>query len=166
MGEGHAKDAPLVIESNLVFDAKIMALAGDDHVVIAVIAHLAGPSRQARGHRTGHRQRVALAFLAAKAATHAPGFDAHPVKGHGQCLGHLVLDLAGMLGRGMHQHVAVFLRQGQCDLAFQIEMFLPAHFQRSADPVRGRGDGAVRVALEELQGFLETAVGLDRVIDA
>ena len=75
-----------------------MALAGDDHVVIAIIAHLAGPLRGARRHRAGDRQMVALTFLAAKAATHAPHLDAHVMQAQPQRLGHLVLDFAGVLG--------------------------------------------------------------------
>ena len=40
-----------------------------------------------------------------------------------------VLHLARMLGRGMDQHV-VLARNGERDLAFEIEMLLPADAQR------------------------------------
>ena len=68
-------DDSAVVKSDIVIDDKIMPLAGDDHVVITVIAHLAGPSRRPRGDGAGHGQRVPLTFLAAEAAAHAPRLD-------------------------------------------------------------------------------------------
>ena len=79
MGEVHGGEPAVTVEPYVVFNAEIMPLAGDDHIVIAVIAHLAGPSRRPRGDGAGHGQRVPLTFLAAEAAAHAPRLDADRV---------------------------------------------------------------------------------------
>ena len=118
-----------------------MALAGDDHVIVAVIAHLAGPPRGAGRQRTGHGQRIALAFLAAKAAAHAAHLDAHRAHRQMQGMGDLVLHFGRVLGGRVDDHVAPLLRQGQRDLPFQIEMLLAAHLDLPADPMGGGGDG-------------------------
>jgi hypothetical protein len=81
-----------------------VALAGHDHVVVAVEPHLGRAAGVAGGKRreTGPLRRLGL--LAAEGAAHAPAdaFDLgirnaeHP--------GHQMLDLGGVLGRGVHQH--------------------------------------------------------------
>ena len=70
------------IEAHLIIHAAIMAFSGDNEVIISVIAHLAGSSGEAGRHGTGHGQRIALAFLAAKAAAHAPDLHTHRMLGN------------------------------------------------------------------------------------
>ena len=142
-----------------------MALAGDHHVIVAVIAHLAGPPRGPGGQRAGHGQRIALAFLAAKAAAHPAHLDAHRTHRQMQGMGHLVLHLGRMLGRGMNDHVTPLLRQGQGDLAFQVEVLLAAHLDLPVDPMGGGGDGGGGIALGPDHGAcLKPAVGGQRLI--
>ena len=120
-------------DARLVGDAEVVPLAGDRHVVVAVIAHLAGLAGQRCGHGTGDGERVALALLAAETAAHAPGFDPDRVEGKRQRLGHLVLDFGRMLGRGEKHHVPVVLRGGEADLAFEVEMLLTADLDLALD---------------------------------
>ena len=68
-------DPPRVIKANVVIDAEIMPLAGDDHIIVTVIAHFASLAGQPCRNRAAHGQRVALAFLAAKATAHAAGLN-------------------------------------------------------------------------------------------
>ena len=97
--KGDALDHASGVHTHAVIYAEIMPFAGDDHVIVPVIAHL-GWSSGRRGHDgAGDGQRVALAFLAAKAAAHATGFDPHIVHGLAQGIGHLVLNLSRVLGR-------------------------------------------------------------------
>ena len=160
MGKLDPCDAAIVVEPDCVIDAEIVALAGDDHIIIAVIAHFAGLARQARGHGAGHGQGVALTFLAAKTTPHAAGFDAHTMHRHANGLGHFVLNFGGVLGRTMDQHIAVFLWQGGGGLAFEIEMFLPAHDYLACQAVLGLCNGWGRVALgPDGRRVLEPAVG-------
>ena len=95
-----------------------MALAGDHHIVIAVIAHFAGLTGLTRRNGTANRQRVALAFLAAKTTTHAAHFTADRIHRHAQSISDLVLDFGGVLGRAVHNHIPAFLGQGEGCLAF------------------------------------------------
>ena len=53
-----------------------------------------------------------------------------------------VLHLARVLGRAVHVHAAVFLRDGVADLAFEVELLLAADVERALQAVRRRGDGA------------------------
>ena len=165
--EIHRQQLALVIEPGAVINAEIMALAGDHHVVVAVIAHLGRPARRGGHHRAGDGQRVALALLAAKTAAHAPGFDPHGVHRQVQRMRHLVLDLGRVLGRAVHQQIAVFLRQRQRRLPFEIEMLLPAHLERAFDHVGRRLQRLRRIALfPDARAVLETGIGGERRVDA
>jgi hypothetical protein len=158
LGEVDTPDAARVVEAHLVAYLQVMPLAGDDHVVVAVVAHFARAVQAMGRHGAGHGQPVALAFLATKATTHPPHLD--PNGGHGQVqrMGDLMLDLGRVLGRGLDEH-AVFLRDGGTDLAFQVEMLLPADFEFSFQPVWGAGDAMGGVALRpQDRTVFETAV--------
>jgi len=149
-----------------IVDAEIMPLAGDDHVVITVIAHLGRPPGQSGGNGTGAGQRVALAFLAAETAAHAPRLDADGMHRQAQRVGHLVLDLGRVLGRAMHQHVAAFLRQDQRGLAFQVEMFLPADLDPARQAVRCGGQRRVDIALGiDARAILEAGLRGQGLVD-
>ncbi len=57
-----------------------------------------------------------------------------------------MLHLGGVLGGTEHQHVLVFAGNGHGDLAFQVEMILPADAHRSTQPVGGPRDRRFGVA--------------------
>ena len=118
MMEVDAQNAAALIIADIIVDTEIMTLAGDDHIVVSVIAHLARTPGLLRGNRTSHRKRVALTFLAAKATTHAAGFHADRIHWQPNGMGHLMLDLGRVLGRGIHHHIAIILRRGEGGLAF------------------------------------------------
>ena len=165
VAEADTKDAARLIDPRAVFDTEIVPLAGDDHVVVAVIAHLGGPPRQMRHQPAGHGQRIALAFLATEPAAHAAAFDPDRVHRKPKRLGHLVLDLGRVLGGGLHHHAPLGgKREG--GLTLQIEMLLPAHVEAPFDHMRRGGDGGPGIALlPDHRPAFETAVGLKRLID-
>ncbi len=143
-----------------------MPLAGDRHVVVTVITHLGGAARQARHHGTGAGERVALAFLAAKAAAHPAGLDPHGVHRLADGFGDLVLDLGRVLGRGMDNHIAVVLREDEGGLAFEIEMLLPANFEPPLKAVRRSLERGLEIALgPDPRTFLKAAVGGEGLFD-
>ncbi len=121
-----ALDAAFVVEADAVIDLEVVALAGDDHVVVAVGAQLGGAAGLLgdQGRRGG--EQVRLGFLAAEGSAHAPDFDGDGVGGDVQHVGDDVLDLAGVLGRGMDQHFVVLAGDRHGDLAFEIEVVLAA----------------------------------------
>ena len=153
-----------VIHTCAVGNAEIMALAGDDHIIIAVIAHFAGLAGQTRGNRTGAGQSIALTFLAAKAPAHATGFDADGMHGFANGLGDLVLNFSGVLGGGVHQHVPTFLRKRDGGLTLKVKMFLSAHVEHAFYHVRSFGDGIGRGAFfVDAGAILEPGIGGKRV---
>ena len=97
MGDIHPQHAARVVKACAIVDADVMAFARHHEIIVPVITHLDGPARARGHHRTGNRQRIALAFLAAKAAAHPPHLYPHAMHGHAQRIGHLVLDLGRML---------------------------------------------------------------------
>jgi hypothetical protein len=114
---------------------KIMPLAGDRHVVVAVVAHPRRAPGKPRHHRAGGGGRGGLRFLAAKAAAQPPHLHRHIGGGHAQQMRHQMLHLAGVLG-GEDMHLPILARHGLRDLAFKVEMLLPAISKR---PARRRG---------------------------
>ena len=143
-----------------------MPFAGDDHVIVPVIAHFTGLAGQPRGDGAGAGQRVALAFLAAETAPHTAGFHPNHMHRHAQGFGHFMLNFRWVLGRAMHQHIAIFTGQGGSGLSFQIEMFLSAQFQHAFDHAGGGGDCGLWVATGVYAWpFLEPAVCGQRLIN-
>ncbi len=128
---------PSAIETDIVVDQEIMALAGHDHVVVAVEAELAGPARLHGGERRNRRPLGGLRLLAAEAAAHAANFDRHRMIGAAEHMGDNVLDLGGMLGRAIDDDVAILPGKGQRDLALEIEMILAAHLDAALQAMRG-----------------------------
>ena len=78
-GEAHAqaRHGALLVEAHLPVGAKIMALAGDDHIVIPVQPQLYRTLCLARANRRDARDDGGLTFLAAKGAAHAAHFRCH-----------------------------------------------------------------------------------------
>ena len=165
----HELDPPhpaLIVAPDPVAYAQIVALAGDHHVVVAIIAHLARPPGGARRQRTGDRQRVALAFLAAKPAAHAAHLDPHRVHRQAKRLRHLVLNLGRMLAGRMDHHVAALLRQACCHLTFKVEVLLPADLKLAFDHPRAGANRRTRITLlPDHRPGLEPAACGQRVVD-
>ncbi len=167
MGELQPQDAAGPVESAAVVDTEIVPLAGDQEIVVAVIAHLAGPPGDLCCDRTGHGQVVALALLAAEPAAHAPRLHPHRMHRHAERVGHLVLDLGRVLGRGMDMRAAIFGRQGERCLPFEVEMLLPADRDAAVDAVGCCGHGLHGVADPvDARAVLEPVVAGQRVLDA
>ena len=166
MFERHRQNAAHVVIAHVIVDAEIVAFAGDHHVVVAVIAHLAVLAGVSGRDGTGDGERIALAFLAAEPAAHAPGFDAHGMHGFADGVGDLVLDLGRVLGGGEDVHIAAFLRPGHGGLAFEVEMLLPAKGQLALEAVGGCGERVFgRAFFVDAGTVLESAVGGKRLVD-
>ena len=96
--EFDSEDSAAGVDSRLVVDPEIMALACRDEVVIAIKAHSARLAGQ-RGRRSASAgDRVGLAFLSAKPAAHPSDLDTHRIHRSTDGVGDLVLDFGGMLG--------------------------------------------------------------------
>ena len=160
------EDAPGLVEARAVADAQVVALAGDDEIVVAVVAHATGTAGRARRHGAGDGERVALALLAPEAAAHPAHLDPDCRHRRIQRLGHLVLDLGRMLRRGMDEHAVVILRQRQGGLSLQVEVLLTADLDLAVDGARAAGEGGGGVALDvDPRPVLEPAVGGERLLD-
>ena len=129
-------DASLVVEADLVIDDEVVPLAGDDHVVVAVGPELHRPLQLAGGERRDAGEEIGLGLLAAEPAAHAPHLDGDGMGGDAQHLRHHVLHLAGMLRRGEDLHVLLLAGDGERNLAFEVEMILPADRHRALEPAR------------------------------
>src|SRR5690606_33976751 len=71
VGHVYGEYAPRLVKSDLVVDEKVVALAGDDEVVVAVGADFGGAARLLGDQGGGHGEEVALGFLAAEGTAHA-----------------------------------------------------------------------------------------------
>ena len=167
-GEGAVdrEDAAVVVEADLVVVEEVVALAGRDHVVVAVGAELHRPVPLLGGDRGDRGEEVRLGLLAAEAAAHAPDDDRHRVRRHAEDVGDHVLHLGRVLGRGIDRDVVVLAGDREGDHALEVEVVLAADALHALQPVRRgrhrRGD----VAALELQGLGdEGVVGGDRLGD-
>ena len=124
------------IKAHLPVVAEGVAFAGDQDVVAPVQSHLDRPTELVRGERRPHGQMPGLRFFATEAATHASAHHPHLRQRDVQRVRHPVLHLARVLRAAVDQPVAVVLRNRVRDLAFQIEVFLPADLQRALQAVR------------------------------
>ena len=144
-----ATHAAVCIEADRPVEAEIVPLASHHHVVVAIKPKLARPPGNAGPQRGNDRPLRRLRFLAAKATAHATHLASDKRVGHAKHAGHDMLDLGGMLGRRMHQHVIVFARHGKCDLALQIKMLLAADPQNTAQAMLRPGDRSLGIAADE-----------------
>ena len=112
-----------------------MPFAGHDHVVVPVDPRLHRPPGLVgeNGGDAGVERR--LGFLTAEAAAHPPDLDGDGMRGEAERVGDQVLHLARVLRRAVDQHVAVFLRHGERDMAFQIELVLAADIDAALEAV-------------------------------
>ena len=133
----NAGDLAVLVKADVVIDDEIVALAGDREIVVAVGTELDRPPELFGGQRRNYGEEIPLGLLAAEPATHAPDRNRHRVGRHAESVADHVLDFARMLGRGEERDVVVLARNGQGDLAFEIEMLLPADGHAAAEPVLG-----------------------------
>ena len=122
---------------------EIVALAGQDHVVVAVEAELGGAAGPAR-RRARRRRRIGRGWLSLppKPPPMRRTSTDDGVVAQAEHLGDVVLHLGRVLGRGVDVEVAVLAGDGHGDLAFEIEVVLSADGELAAQPVRRGGDGA------------------------
>ena len=88
-----------LVEADGIVDPEVMPLAGHDHVVVAVETHLARTAGDVGAECSVGGPLCRLAFLAAEAAAHAPGFDGHGALRQVEHVRNDVLHLARMLCR-------------------------------------------------------------------
>src|SRR3546814_8599573 len=69
------QDAPRVVKADVVVDEKLVTLAGDDEVVVAVGADLGGAASLLGDQGGNHGKEVALGLLAAEGAARS---EEHP----------------------------------------------------------------------------------------
>ena len=151
--------------AHAILDPQIMPLAGDHHVIVAVIAHLAGAPRGMGGHGAGDGQSVALRFLAAKAAAHPARLHPHRRHRQMQRMGHLVLNLSRMLGGGDNRHPPIIAGQGKGHLTFKVKMLLPTHLKTAFGHKGCSGDGAGGIAFgPDHRALLKARIGGQRRI--
>ena len=145
------EDAAGVVEADLVLVQEVVALAGGDHVVVAVGADLHGAVELLGGDGGDGGEQVRLGFLAAEAAAHAADDDGHGVRRNAEDVGDHVLHLGRVLGRGIDGDVVVLAGDGEGDHALEVEMVLAADALHALEAVRrGRHRGG-DVAAFELQ---------------
>ena len=155
---------PFVVVGDLVIGPEIVPFAGHHHVVVTIEPHLAGTAGDPRGERGERRPLRRLCLLAAEGSAHAPRFDGD---GRLRQLQHFRddgLNFARMLGGRMHED-RVFARDGQCDLAFEIEMVLAADPERAGQAVRSRRERRRTVPLTERVVGHQAVFRRQRLID-
>ena len=157
--------AALVVEAHRVAIVEAVALAGGDDVDLARQAELHRLAGLGGAERRGRRDPRGVALLAAEAAAQAAHHRGHAIEVAAQHLGADMLDLGRMLGRGMHQEIAVLARQGEGDLAFEIEMLLPADAELGSEPVRRRLQRRVGIAAQDGRRRLDIGLLGQRRLD-
>ncbi len=93
MFEPDALNTPLFVKADFIGDAERVAFAGQNHVVVTVEAQFCRAACDAGGQRGGDGDQVALRFLAAKSAPHAPDFDGDLAERQREVLSHNLLHL-------------------------------------------------------------------------
>ena len=113
-----------------------MALAGHDHIFVAVEPALRRASGDMGGECSEASPLRRLALLAAEGAAHAAALAHHFGIGDAQHLGDNVLHFGWVLGRAVNGHTAMLLGHRHAHLAFEIEMLLAADEEGFLDPTR------------------------------
>ena len=145
------EDMPVVVEADFVIHDEVMALAGGDHVVVAVGTNLDRAIPAFRGDGGNAGEQVHLRFLAAKAAAHAAHVHDDRMAGHVQNMGDHVLHLGRVLGRDIDDHILVLAGHGHGDLTFEIEVILPADAETALDATRRRRHRGTGIAAPQGQ---------------
>ncbi len=162
----HRLYAPVVVIPDRIIDNEIVPLAGGDHIVVAVGPDLDGTIEFLCGDCRHGGKQIALGFLAPEPAAHAAHHDIDRVGRHAQRMAHHMLDLAGVLGRGMDGDLIVLTGDRQCDMPFEIEMVLTAHFHCAGHPMFRRCHARRHVTTLELHARRhQRSAGLARRTD-
>jgi hypothetical protein len=103
---------------------------------IAIESQLDGSSALVSQHGRGGGDQGGLRLLAAEAAAHASALDGHLVHAPSQGMRDDLLDLGRVLGGAHDQHAFVLLRDGDGDLALEVEVILATHQHGALQPVR------------------------------
>ena len=172
----HRMNAAVVIEAHIVIDEEVVTLSGCGHVLVAVGPELDGALQFLGGDGGECGKLVALRFLAAETAAHPPHLHGDRIGGNAQDMADHVLHFARMLGGRPDGDVVVLAGNGHGDMAFEVEMFLPAdphpageaarrklQFGLSIAPRQGQrlGDnfGAVFQSVEDIRVMRQVAIG-------
>ncbi len=141
------ENTALIVEADLPIEQKVVALAGDDHVVIARQAQLRRPPglRGDKRRHAGDLRRLTL--LAAEGTADAPHLDGHCGVGQVQKMRDAMLHLGRMLGRAINQHSAI------------------AGAETSGQPMRRGGEGAGGIAALHSLQRRNVALGGERLLD-
>ncbi len=150
-GEGHVDgvDPAVLVEADRVVAFDIVALAGDDHVVVAVRPNLGRAPRRLGHQRRDAGKEVRLALLAAEAPAHTPHLGGDGGIDGAEHLGDEGLSLRGMLRRGVDRDLVVLAGDGKGDLAFEVEMLLAADTEAPAKGLRRLGERLLDVAADK-----------------
>ena len=160
-----ALDPALAVEADIIVGGEIVALAGHEHVVVAVGADL-GRAPGLRGdQRAGGGISSGLGLLAAEPAAHPADLDRHVGALEAEQGRDQVLDLARMLGRADDVELARLARRGERGLAFEVEMLLPAHVERARQAMRPPLERGLRVAARHPLHRLEVGIRVQRLGD-
>ena len=119
-------DPPGIVVADAPVGAKIVALAGQHEIVVAVEPDLAGRAGDLGAERGDRRPGAGLALLAAEAAAHPPRLDADERVGNAEDPRDDMLHLGRVLRRGVHEHLGALAGDRERGLALEIEMLLPA----------------------------------------
>src|SRR5580704_757976 len=155
----------LAVVTHSPIGTEIVALAGQCEVVVAIEAHFAWSTRQARSKRRDRRPSAGLAFLAAEAPAHAAGLYGDERVRYSKDAGDDVLRLGRILRRSVHRHLVRFAGKGEGRLPFEIEMLLPADRELAIQVVRGSLDRSRRVAAAERIVVLNSRAADKRIRD-
>ena len=156
---------PCFVEPDVVPVLERVTLAGGSHVVVAIEAHLGGaPVLRAMIAATQAKSDI-WRFLAAEAAAHPPALDDDVVRGDARALRDHVLDFARVLRRREDLHAAVLARDGERDLAFEIEVVLSARRDRTLQAARRARQRGRGVAARHVHRRQHIRLGLQRGID-
>jgi hypothetical protein len=147
VGELQPEDAPLIVHPGPVVDAQVVPLAGDHHVIVAVIAHAGGPPQAVCRDGAGDGQRVALDSLPPKPPPMRRTSTRTALIGRWRAWATLCCTSVGCWVEEWTIMSPPFLRDRGGDLAFEVEMLLPANLERAFDQLRGLGDCAGGIAL-------------------
>ena len=163
--DGVALDAARLVEADAPVGAKVVALAGEDEIVVAVEADLAGAAGDAGGERGERRPLGRLAFLASEPAAHAAHLAGDVGIGQPEHAGDHVLHLRRVLGGREDVHRPVLVGGRESDLAFEVEVLLAADAERPFEPVRTSGDRRLSVPAAEGIVGEDGLVPFERVLD-
>ena len=137
----------LCVKAHIIADQEGMTLAGGHHVIVTGQAQLHRSPRLVCPQRRNRRDDGGLRFLAPECPAHTAHIDCDLTERQAQNMGDTMLHLGRVLGGGKDLHLAGFTGNGNGDLAFQIEMILPATADFTFQAQRGGLKCSLRVAV-------------------